>query len=101
QQVGSDARRSRPRLRLGGAAAFLVSHHRMLLRPPRSDRAARCAGSVLGLGWIVLAPASILGLYAVVYVAVFRVRIPTLSTSESRLFLLCGLVSLRAPAEQP
>jgi lipopolysaccharide transport system permease protein len=71
----------------------------MLLRTTRSDLAARYAGSVLGLGWIVLGPVSILGLYAVVYVAVFRVRVPGLSTSEYVLFLFCGLVPFLATAE--
>ena len=71
----------------------------MLLRTTRSDLAARYAGSVLGVGWIVLGPGLILALYAVIYAAVFRVRVPTLSTAEFVLFLFCGLVPFLATAE--
>jgi lipopolysaccharide transport system permease protein len=83
---------------LGGSAGFLISHHRMLLRTTHSDLAARYAGSELGVGWIVLGPGLILGLYAVVY-AVFRVRVPSLTTAEFVLFLFCGLVPFLATAE--
>ena len=51
------------------------------------------------MGWIVLGPGLILGLYAVIYAAVFRVRVPSLTTAEFVLFLFCGLVPFLATAE--
>jgi lipopolysaccharide transport system permease protein len=99
QQVSHRSRRDRPRISLGGSAGYLLSHHRMLMRTTRSDLKARYAGSVLGVGWIVLGPGLILGLYAVIYAAVFRVRVPSLTTAEFVLFLFCGLVPFLATAE--
>ena len=87
------------RLRLGGSAKFIVSHWGLLLRTTRSDIRQRFAGSLLGLGWIVLAPGLILAIYAVTYIQIFQVRAPSLTESEYVLFIFCGLVPLLSTAE--
>src|SRR5204862_6490804 len=46
---------------------YLRTHHRLLWRVTRNELTSRYAGSVFGLGWAVLTPLMMLGIYAVVY----------------------------------
>jgi homopolymeric O-antigen transport system permease protein len=46
-----------------------------------------------------LGPALVLGLYALIYVQIFKIRAPTLSQGEYVLFIFCGLVPLLSTAE--
>lgn len=71
---------------------LLRQHFGLLLRVARSDLRARYAGSVAGIGWSVLTPLLMLGIYALVYAFVFRVRIPQLSVAEYVLYIFAGLV---------
>lgn len=83
-----------------GSARLLITHHRVLIRVTRTEIAARYAGSVLGTAWILLAPLSILGIYALVYLEVLRIRPPGLSSSlEYVLYIFAGLVPYLATAE--
>jgi lipopolysaccharide transport system permease protein len=86
----------RPR---GGSARFLRSHRRLLWRVTRNDLAQRHAGSHLGFGWVFLAPLLVLGIYSVVYLEIFRVKVPGLSSVEYVNYIFCGLVPYLAAAE--
>lgn len=61
----------------------------------------RHAGSLLGLSWIALGPLLILGVYALVYLEVFRVRTNSLNLSGPAfvIYIFCGLVPYLAIAE--
>ncbi len=61
----------------------------------------RHAGSLLGLGWIALGPLLILGIYALIYLEVFRVRSTFLSLTGPAyvVYIFCGLVPYLATAE--
>ena len=56
----------------------------------------RYAGSLLGLFWIVLGPALLLSLYAVVYTVVFDFRPTVMSRSDYVLYIFAGLVPFLA-----
>src|SRR5262245_8799959 len=54
--------------------SLLWRHRRLLIQTTRNDIRARYAGSVLGLAWLVFFPLMFLGVYAVVYLFVFKIR---------------------------
>jgi lipopolysaccharide transport system permease protein len=81
------------------SATLLFSHRKLLLRVTRNELAARYAGSVLGLGWALLSPALFLGIYAVVYLFVFRASPTGLTTSQYALYIITGLVPYIVTAE--
>lgn len=83
----------------GGSARFLRSHWRLLWRVTTNDLRQRYAGSLLGLGWAFIAPLLILVIYAVVYLEVFRIKVPTLTSSEYVVYVFTGLVPYLAAAE--
>lgn len=60
---------------------------------------ARFAGSFLGAGWVILAPGLILAIYSTIYLTVFKVKVPTLSSHAYVVFLLSGLIPYLATAE--
>jgi len=96
--VAAAAPRQRRRTR-GGSARYLRSHWRLLLRVTRQDLRVRHAGSLLGLGWIFLAPLLILGVYSLIYLEIFRVRTTSLSGPAYVIYIFCGLVPYLATAE--
>ncbi len=81
------------------SARLLLSHHRILLRVTRNELKAKYAGSVLGMGWIALAPLVLLAVYGVVYLFIFRVRVPELTPLQYVLYIFSGLVPFLATAE--
>lgn len=78
---------------------FMWSHRRLLARVTRGELSARYAGSLLGPLWAVIAPALILAVYAVVYMQIFRVRVPGLDSAGYVLYVFAGLVPYLACAE--
>jgi lipopolysaccharide transport system permease protein len=56
----------------------------------------RFAGSTLGLAWIVLGPAILLMLYAVVYLVIFQVRPVGMDRQTYVIYIFSGLVPLLA-----
>jgi lipopolysaccharide transport system permease protein len=58
------------------------------------DVRQRYAGSLLGSTWVVLYPTALLAIYAVVYVAVLRVRPPTMDEYSYVVLVFSGLVPL-------
>lgn len=89
-----------PRLR-GSAhsARYLLSHTTLLLRVSWNDLGRRYAGSMLGISWVVIAPAALLGLYGAVYLLIFRVHVPGLSGWDYVLYIFAGLVPYLMTAE--
>lgn len=83
----------------GGSARYLQSHGRLLLRVTLNDLRQRYAGSALGLGWAFTAPLLVLAIYALIYLEIFRIRVPTLSSTEYVIYVFCGLVPYLAAAE--
>jgi lipopolysaccharide transport system permease protein len=71
---------------------LLTSNYRLLIAITRVELAKRYAGSVLGLGWVVLQPALLLSVYLFIYMVVFEVRFPGFSTFDYVLYVFCGLV---------
>jgi lipopolysaccharide transport system permease protein len=69
-----------------------VGYWRLLLRVSLSELRSRYAGSLFGLGWAVLSPLFIISIYAVIYLVVFRVRVPSMSSFQYVLFIFSGLI---------
>lgn len=82
-----------------GSARYLRSHWRLLWRVTKHELHQRYAGSLLGLGWAMLAPLLVLGIYAVVYLQVFRVRVPDMSSASYVFYVFAGLVPYLVFAE--
>jgi homopolymeric O-antigen transport system permease protein len=78
---------------------YLRSHSRLLWRITRSEVTSRYAGSIFGLGWAVLTPLMMLAIYAVVYLLIFRVRVPGLSSARYVLLIFSGLVPFLMTSE--
>lgn len=68
------------------------SNRRLLASITRVELRKKYAGSVLGLGWVVLQPALLLSIYLFIYLIVFDVRFPGFSTYDYVLYVFCGLV---------
>lgn len=83
----------------GGSARFLRTHWSLLWRVTNHETRQRYAGSLLGLGWAFLAPLLILFIYAVVYLEIFRIKVPNLSSTEYVIYVFTGLVPYLATAE--
>lgn len=81
------------------SAAYLVTHAGLLWRVTLSELRARYAGSLLGIGWALIAPLSILGVYAVVYLVIFPFQPEGLTSFEYVLYIFAGLVPFLALAE--
>lgn len=71
---------------------LLSEHFRLLLRVSTNELRSRYAGAVFGMGWVFLTPLLMLSIYAVVYLLIFRVRVPGLSASQYVLYIFSGLV---------
>jgi len=82
-----------------GPACLLIPYRRLLLNLSRNDLASRFAGSILGLGWIVLSPLVLLAIYAVVYLVIFRVRAVGLTPVDYVLYIFSGLVPFLVTAQ--
>jgi lipopolysaccharide transport system permease protein len=81
------------------SAFYLFSHGRLLWRITTTELAGRYAGSILGLGWALLAPLLILGLYTATYTMIFRVQIDGLTPLQYTLSIFAGLIPFLSTAE--
>lgn len=90
-----------PSIVIGPVMPFVVlwKYRSILLETTLSDMKARFAGSVLGLSWMALYPILLLSAYAVVYVFIFKVRFPALSTEDYIALMFCGLIPFLGFAE--
>jgi lipopolysaccharide transport system permease protein len=78
---------------------LLMRHRRLLWATTLSDLRARYAGTVLGLAWPAIYPLLFLGLYAVVYTMIFRIRLGEATTTEYVLEIFAGLIPFLGFAE--
>jgi len=79
--------------------AAIARHHSILLRTTWVDIKAAYAGSVLGIIWVIMGPLLMLSVYALTYAVIFKIRIPTLTTTEYVLYVFCGIVPFLAFAQ--
>ena len=82
-----------------GSAGYLRTHRKLLWRSTRNQIRVRYAGSILGVSWVVLAPALLLTVYGVVYLEVYKVRAPGLSATAFVLYIFAGLVPFLMTAQ--
>ncbi|MGI8527814.1 MAG: ABC transporter permease [Pseudolabrys sp.] len=81
----------------GGVMASIIwTRRRLLLDSVWVLTRQRFAGSTLGLAWLVLGPALLLGLYAVIYLVIFKVRPVGMEPLTYVLYIFSGLVPLLA-----
>ena len=79
--------------------AELWQHRRLLLQTSRNDVRAKYAGSVLGLSWLIFYPFLFLGVYALIYVFIFKVRFGLFDSNEYVALIFCGLIPFLGFAE--
>ncbi len=72
--------------------SLLWKHRSLLWQTTRNEIKARYAGSVLGLAWLLLYPLVFLGVYAVIYLFVFKVRFAIFNSQEYVALIFCGLI---------
>ena len=70
----------------------LLAYRWLLLSITRVELKKKYAGSVLGMGWVVLQPALLLSVYLFIYMVVFKIRFPGFSRFDYVLYVFCGLV---------
>lgn len=70
----------------------ILTSRNLLASITRVELQKKYAGSVLGLGWVILQPALLLSVYIFIYMVVFPVRFPDFSTFDYVLYVFCGLV---------
>lgn len=68
------------------------SRRTLLVQTTRNDIRAKYAGSALGLLWLVIYPLLFLGVYAVIYITIFKVRFNLFNTNEYVALIFCGLI---------
>lgn len=71
---------------------LLYSYRRILLAITWHDIKARYKGTALGLAWTIIYPLLFLGLYAVIYLMVFKIRLPGYTPFEYVLMIFSGLI---------
>lgn len=78
---------------------LILAHRHLLRQTVRRDVAARYAGAVFGLAWMVLYPLLFLGMYAAIYLYVFQIRVPEFGSLSYVALIFCGLVPFLGVAE--
>jgi lipopolysaccharide transport system permease protein len=71
---------------------FLWRQRHLILHTTLNDIKARYTGSSLGLMWAVLNPLLLFCVYVVVFLLIFKVHIPEITSFEYTLLILAGLV---------
>lgn len=71
---------------------MIFRHWSLLGNSIKESLRSRYAGSLLGMSWLVLGPALLLSLYAIVYTVVFDFRPTVMSRSDYVLYIFAGLV---------
>ncbi len=78
---------------------FLYQQRRVLWATTLSDVKSRYAGTVFGILWALIYPVIFLGLYAVVYIMIFKIRLGELTTVDYVLVIFSGLIPFLGFAE--
>jgi lipopolysaccharide transport system permease protein len=78
---------------------LVLSHRTLIAHSVASELRYRTAGTILGKVWLILNPLLLLLVYSIVYLAVFKVKPPSLSETEYVVYIFCGLVPFLGMAE--
>lgn len=70
----------------------IYNHRKTIWSTTLYDIKTKNAGSALGYVWLVLYPILFLGMYALVYLMIFKIRLQMLSPYEYVLLIFCGLI---------
>lgn len=70
----------------------MTRYRGILASVTRVELGKRYAGSVLGIAWVFLYPALLLGIYLFVYLVIFKMRFPGYSEMDYVLYVFAGLV---------
>lgn len=81
------------------SSEYLWSHGRLLIRIARSEIASRFAGSFLGAGWAIATPILMLLIYATVYLLIFRIKVPGMTSESYVILIFSGLVPFLMTSE--
>ncbi len=71
---------------------LLYRYRRLLWDSVKSSLKARFAGSLFGMGWIVIGPLMLLVLYGIIYAVIFKIRPLNLSLADYILYIFAGLI---------
>lgn len=77
----------------------ILDHRKIIWSTTLYDVKSKNAGSALGYAWLLLYPLLFLGMYAIVYLMIFKVRLQILSPYEYILLIFCGLIPFLSFAE--
>jgi lipopolysaccharide transport system permease protein len=88
----TDALRATLYDRLAEPYLLFWRHRKLLLETVKQILRGRYAGSLLGLAWLVVGPLILLGLYALLYTVIFRVRPIGLDVKDYIFYIFSGLV---------
>jgi len=73
-------------------SGIIWQHREILAATTLVDIRTRFIGTVFGLAWTILYPLLFLGLYAIVYTMIYRVKVSGYDTVDYVLLIFCGLV---------
>lgn len=71
---------------------IICRHHSLLYQTTLNEVRSRYAGSALGFLWLIIYPLLFLLTYAIVYLFIFKIRFPELSSYEYIIMIFCGLI---------
>lgn len=77
----------------------IYKNRKILLYTTYNDIKAKYTGTFFGMFWAFLYPVLFLGLYSVVYLYVFKIRLPDMSQTEYVLVIFSGLIPFLGFAE--
>jgi lipopolysaccharide transport system permease protein len=81
------------------ALRLLRKYRNIIIATTLSDIKARYKGTTFGMAWALIYPLMFLGLYAIIYLMVFRIRLPNYTTFEYILMVFSGLIPFLGFAE--
>ena len=70
----------------------LWKYRRILIATSWTDIQSRYRGTFLGMGWTVIYPITFLSLYAIVYLLIFKIRLPNYAPFDYVLVIFSGLI---------
>lgn len=79
--------------------AIVWKHRVLLFQTTLNQLRARYAGSFLGLTWLLVYPLLFLGVYALIYLVIFKVRFALFNSNEYVVLIFCGLIPFLSFAE--
>jgi lipopolysaccharide transport system permease protein len=79
-------------MRLAEPYLLFWRHRSLLVQSTAQKLRARHAGSIIGLGWLLLGPLILLGLYALLYTVIFRIQPAGLTIEDYVFYIFAGLV---------